>query len=694
MKKTKLVALSIVLALILNMIMPLITVIALSSYTITFTATGTHTLENENGRLKIDGQYVELRNSGDQAIGEVNVNGNSASITVSDGTVGQLNYYSANLFTLYNTDGHTEYTIGTEFSSNAVFMVEDYTNSQPQTNGGFDVQFLENDGSVWYKFGDGAEIELNATTQNIAITTGTMTIRTEDRTIGTALLFINGSQQGADVDDFKQGYTFSVSNTDQVHFEIQYIDEGGSGGQGGNENRKTSGITVTAGNGTYGDNKSYDADIEVCINNERWDHSNTISYDTNNEDTTVTLTFETLWINRFYEDIVINGVSYTVSDYLDFDDRTEWLIANHGTQTLSLEIPNVAKADNYNIVVKNGENLGTKYLATFLWTADPAQADSHDYIGNSKLEFVKAVYSVGNTTYTVTEQSLEGKLVRDGSFLNADSEDGFLRYGINADVDYDDGSLTLPGNADITMRVVPDYGYQVTSVNGGDNFTTTESGVSEFTVTVEEGTAGYFQATVEKVDNTVTPTSEKVKAGNITLGDSASTDIKNGTVRLSVEDVELTSDQITNFEKKASEAGNYEITNYLDINLDKVLYKGNAEDVWSEQIHHLTDNALITLQLEEGVDASNIVIVHNIDNGDEFEIIPIESYDAQTNTISFYTNSFSNYAIANKTSATTDTSSNPTTGDNIIMIISIFAIATFGAFTTLKVNKNRKIRRH
>ena len=267
-------------------------------------------------------------------------------------------------------------------------------------------------------------------------------------------------------------------------------------------------------------------------------------------------------------------------------------------------------------------------------------------------------------------------------------------------MNYDDGSLTLPGGAEVTMRVVPDYGYQVTSVNGGDDFKTTNSGVSEFTVTVEEGTAGYFQATVEKVDNTVTPTSEKVKAGNIVLGDNAATDIKNGTVRLSVEDVELTSDKITNFEEKASEAGDYTITNYLDINLDKVLYKGTADDVWSEQIHHLTDKALITLQLEEGVDASNIVIVHNIDNGDEFEIIPIESYDAETNTISFYTNSFSNYAIASKTTTsedaktTTDTSSNPTTGDNIIMIISIFAIATFGVFTTLKVNKNRRVRKH
>ena len=37
---------------------------------------------------------------------------------------------------------------------------------------------------------------------------------------------------------------------------------------------------------------------------------------------------------------------------------------------------------------------------------------------------------------------------------------------------------------------------------------------------------------------------------------------------------------------------------------------------------------------------------------------------------------------------------NPKTGDNIIMTISIFAIATLGAYTTLKVNRSRKMRKH
>lgn len=598
MKKTKIVALSLILALIINMVMPLFKVVAESEYTISFQVEGEHTISEDGGHLKIDDQYVDLQDLEGNVIGEVNVvNSTKGSITVTNGTVGKLNYNSADKFTLYNTVGHVEYNMETELSSNTVFLVEDCNtnNNNPDPSEGNDIN------------------------------------------------------------------TNTIAN-----------------------------ITISAGVGTYGENRAYDDETEVYINGSMWNHSNTISYNSAEEDTTVTFTFETLWINRYYEDIVINGTTYTVSDYLDFDDKTAWLVANHGTQLLAFDIPNVTKADSYNIVVKHGENLGKKYFATFLWTADPAQAGGHDYIGNAKLEFVKAVYEVGGTTYTVTEQDLEGKLKREGEHKNARSNDGFLNYGITADVDYDDGSLTLPGGAEVTMRVVPDYGYQVTSVNGDGEFTTTDSGVSEFTLTVEEGTAGYFQATVEKVDNEVTPKSEKVKTGEITLGDNAATDIGNGTVRLSVEDIELTSDKIADFE---AQAGDYKITNYLDINLNKVLYRGSSDNVWSEQIHSLTDKALITLQLEDNIDASNIVIVHNINDGEEFEIIPIESYDAETNTISFYTDSFSNYAIATKTveetpaEETTDTSSNPSTGDNIVMFVSIFAIAALGACIAIKFIK-------
>ena len=55
----------------------------------------------------------------------------------------------------------------------------------------------------------------------------------------------------------------------------------------------------------------------------------------------------------------------------------------------------------------------------------------------------------------------------------------------------------------------------------------------------------------------------------------------------------------------------------------------------------------------------------NVHDGDKYEIIKIDSYDPETNTITFKTKSFSNYAIASKISSSTteETTENSETTD-------------------------------
>lgn len=503
----------------------------------------------------------------------------------------------------------------------------------------------------------------------------------------TAYYWDNGQKQAV-ANNTKTLTNLLTKTQNPMGYQTEFTFEGTGTGT---ETNTSATINITAGAGTYKDkvrdpnthqeveqDVNYDHQIELLINGSRYDPNNTtIDYKAAATDTTVVVSFECLWNERFYEDIVINGTTYQVSNYIDFDDRTSWLTHNNGTQSISFSITNVPKAAAYNIVVKHGRNNKKTYLATFLWTADPAQAGSHNYIGNSKIEFVKAVYEVGGTQYTVTEDQIKENATKDGNFDTFRSPDGFLQFGVLNNVDFDDGSLTLPGEAQITMRVVPQYGYQVTSVNGGADFTTTNDGVSEFTITVHDGEAGYFQAEVTKVDDVLIANSNKVTSGSV---DITNGDIDAGTVRLSVDDVELTPEQISNFEQNAGNG--YDIKTYLDINLNKVLYKGTEDDVWSEQIHHLNNKALITLKLADGVDINNLVIVHNIDNGDQFEIIQIESYDPVTNTITFYTDSFSNYALATKVSTGT-----PKTGDDIALFITTFVIASLGLLVTIKLNK-------
>ncbi len=104
-------------------------------FTITFQATGTHTVTSDGQHISVDNGIVELRENGN-AVGEVSNNGSGTeSITVSVGREVEINYGGQN-FTLYNTDGHVAYTMGTKLSSSAVFVVEDYANPGGNNGGG------------------------------------------------------------------------------------------------------------------------------------------------------------------------------------------------------------------------------------------------------------------------------------------------------------------------------------------------------------------------------------------------------------------------------------------------------------------------------------------------------------------------------------------------------------------------------
>lgn len=111
-------------------------VFAASAYSLNFTTSGNHTLEVSDGHLKIDGQYIDLKN-GDQTIGTAScTSATSCSIAVTDGASGKLNYNSADRFTLYiNGNPHN---MDTTFNSTTNIAVQDYennNNNQPVFSG-------------------------------------------------------------------------------------------------------------------------------------------------------------------------------------------------------------------------------------------------------------------------------------------------------------------------------------------------------------------------------------------------------------------------------------------------------------------------------------------------------------------------------------------------------------------------------
>lgn len=405
----------------------------------------------------------------------------------------------------------------------------------------------------------------------------------------------------------------------------------------------------------------------------------TYKYD-DDESGTVMFMFSARWHMRYVDAININGHDYPIP--VDYDDQISYL-QHYGGQMVSFGIE-VPKAENnfYDITVKIGRSEHV-WIGNFLWTADPEQQyerDCHfddeagedvceviydadgnpvpgrDYIGHSSLTLIEVFYTVGDMNYycSTREDSTFCAKWQEGDEENAEicdpyqeeCETPYLEFD-SGDSGYDDGSLVVPAGARITMRIIPDYGYQIMNVNMAD-LEVSDDGIGEFTFTVPEG-AAYFVADVVPVDDVVNTETDLVVDGTIDLGEGQTT-LNHGSARLNVRDVDLTDEDIAGFEGVAE---GYEIKNYLDISLFNVTCKGaevctgTDDDSWNEQIRDLNEPATITLQLEDGVDGNEIVIVHQKHDG-TYEVIPTE-YDPETNTLTFTTASFSNYAIASRT---------------------------------------------
>lgn len=342
--------------------------------------------------------------------------------------------------------------------------------------------------------------------------------------------------------------------------------------------------------------------------------------------------------------------------------------------------------NKFDIVLKYVPNLNRNF--TIIWVYNTEVAERNNYMGpdgqidclvkNGKVEIVKAKLPDG----TVLNYSQLTATVEE------DRGHGMGRYPVNDDANYDDGSEEgygfasfIPGT-EVTIKLIPDYGYQVTSASLNDTKIKPQAEQSTFTFIMPQ-TDLHLSAIFTKVGDVVKSSTDKVTSGTVKIG---ANEITTGSTVLNVSDASLTDTQKQSFSKVA---GDYEVSTYLDINLDQVIYKGSSTDVWTNELKELNNEATITLQLENGVNGNEVVIVHEKHDG-TYEIIPT-TYDPETNTITFKTSSFSNYAIASKTVAVnTDTiSTNPQTGDNIIIFSIIFVLALTGILATCIISKKK-----
>lgn len=203
----------------------------------------------------------------------------------------------------------------------------------------------------------------------------------------------------------------------------------------------------------------------------------------------------------------------------------------------------------------------------------------------------------------------------------------------------------VPGS-EITLRVAPEYGYQLDSITINGQSLTPSADTSTYTYTMPDANVHIYGIFTKTEDQTELKT-DKVKKALIQLAEN---EITSGNSRLMIKDAVLTQQQQDAFEKAA---GDYQIAGYFDIKLAQILYKNSAANLWVNDIAALKNPAKVSLQLgaDLEVEGNDLIVIHENSDG-TYEVIPA-SFDSATKTVMFQTQGFSNYAVAYKKSETT-----------------------------------------
>ena len=325
--------------------------------------------------------------------------------------------------------------------------------------------------------------------------------------------------------------------------------------------------------------RQYDEETHMDIVTQKT--SITYPYDVNSAN--VEFEFVTL-INERYTSIKINGVDYSSyipgytsgeSSKTDAQIEAEVLEAmdlNGNSQTVSVIIASVPKADSYKIEVSRKEITyeDSVYwpVGNFLWTSQESpepEVGESDCIKGGKIQLVAVKHN--GVSYS-DEAGAVNRLTGEGGLLGSRCYFEWYEFTDNEGNLIGDGEAVFPYGTELTIKLIPDYGKQLVAfgVNGGV-FTCGES-VSTYTFTVARGNF-HLNAHFEDVADEVSASgSNEVSSGSITLG---ANEIETGTVVLTIDDTMPSSAEQTEF-------ANTVTFNTSSFSKYAIAYKSDASD--------------------------------------------------------------------------------------------------------------------
>lgn len=217
-------------------------------------------------------------------------------------------------------------------------------------------------------------------------------------------------------------------------------------------------------------------------------------------------------------------------------------------------------------------------------------------------------------------------------------EHGSVELISGATLQEEDGAYLANEGADITVKLIPDYGYQVVgaAINGSTELTAI-SNTNEFTF-VMPGEDVYFNGIFVETEDIVANASNFVSEAAFE-GEKVAED--GGTAMMTITDVTPVDEEvIVNIIDSDKSIDTSKEIQTIDITMDQLFYENSSDDVWTENITELETAATITLVVEQ--DAADYAVIRT--HGDCMEEIP-SVYDSETKTITFVSDKFSDYTL-------------------------------------------------
>lgn len=339
---------------------------------------------------------------------------------------------------------------------------------------------------------------------------------------------------------------------------------------------------------------------DVCINTE-----NNHAFPGDTVDGNATSDFNTIFLytdpSKHFQTIKINGTDYPVND-----SNTTTIPGPGNAQKVTLN--NVPASPTYNIevtTISSGYN-------SIQWVYDANSPFGRDaYVEHGK---VKMVSINGNTDVS--------------SYRLEDNDTG--------------GTYYVQSGAMVTVKLIPDHGYQVYSavLNDTTNLTPDSSITSQFSFTMPSTNihfSGKFQASTkgDVVENTAT----QVVAGG-TIGNGAAI-AKSGDAKVKLNNAQQNALMPAGATLTTGETKDDSLNiQSVDITTEQIVYQGNTTSYWNDQQTDLSEEAEISLTVNQAATGYAVFRTHG---GNVEEIA--STYDSATGKLTFGSSKFSTYTL-------------------------------------------------